>query len=218
MIVRVSKTSPRVREREADCVEQPEEPLGEQRARGRARSSEATIPTTSASTMIEPSTCRLEAPSVRSVASSRVRCAIVIESEFAMTNAPTKSAMPPNASRKPWRNVMNSFVSSASAARLFRRRSGPACRRKDLLDLRDELLRRTPGFAAIAISSSWPSLSSGAARSGGRSRRASRRRWRARAELMIPEIFSFWTGPSAWTPIGLADLVVLLGGRRPCRP
>ena len=50
--------------------------------------------------MIDQSTCRREAPSVRSVANSRVRWAIVIESEFAITNAPTKSAMPPNASRK----------------------------------------------------------------------------------------------------------------------
>ena len=41
------------------------------------------------------------APSVRSVANSRVRCAIVIESEFAITKLPTKSAIPPNASRKP---------------------------------------------------------------------------------------------------------------------
>ena len=44
---------------------------------------------------------RREAPIVRRVANSRVRCAMVIESEFAITNAPTKSAMPPNASRKP---------------------------------------------------------------------------------------------------------------------
>ena len=44
--------------------------------------------------MIEPSTCRREAPIVRSVANSRVRCAIVIESEFAITKLPTKSAMP----------------------------------------------------------------------------------------------------------------------------
>ncbi len=45
-------------------------------------------------------TCRRVAPSVRSVANSRVRCAIVIESVFAITNAPTNSATPPNASRK----------------------------------------------------------------------------------------------------------------------
>ena len=49
---------------------------------------------------IEPRTWRREAPSVRSVANSRVRWAIVIESEFAITKAPTKSAMPAKASRK----------------------------------------------------------------------------------------------------------------------
>ena len=72
--------------------------------------------------MIEPSTWRRDAPSVRSVANSRVRCAIVIESEFAITKQPTKSAMPPNASRKPWRKVMNSFVLGRVLARLLRRR------------------------------------------------------------------------------------------------
>ena len=59
---------------------------------------EARTPMTSASTMIDQSTCLREAPSVRRVASSRVRCAIVIDSEFAITNAPTKSAM--NAERE----------------------------------------------------------------------------------------------------------------------
>ena len=42
------------------------------------------------------STCRREAPIVRSVANSRVRCATVIEKVLKMTNAPTKSAMPAN--------------------------------------------------------------------------------------------------------------------------
>ena len=61
---------------------------------------DASVPTTRASTTIETSTCRREAPSVRSVASSRVRWAIVIESEFAITKLPTKRAMPANTSRK----------------------------------------------------------------------------------------------------------------------
>ena len=76
---------------------------------------DASVPTTRASITIDPSTCRREAPSVRIVANSRVRCAIVIESEFAITNVPTKSAMPPKASRKLCRKVMNSFVSAASS-------------------------------------------------------------------------------------------------------
>ena len=56
------------------------------------------MPITSVSTITERSTCRREAPSVRSVANSRVRCATVIESVLKITNAPTNSAMPPNAS------------------------------------------------------------------------------------------------------------------------
>jgi hypothetical protein len=40
----------------------------------------------------------------------------VIESEFAITNAPTKSATPPNASRKSWRNERKLLVSDASLA------------------------------------------------------------------------------------------------------
>ena len=55
---------------------------------------------TSASSTTETCTCRRDAPSVRSVASSRVRCAIVIDSELTITNAPTNSAIRPNASRK----------------------------------------------------------------------------------------------------------------------
>ena len=76
---------------------------------------------------------------MRRVASSRVRCAIVIDSELAITNEPTKSAMPPNASRKLCRKEMDSSVSSASACACCA--AGPHLRprRKDLLDLRDEL-------------------------------------------------------------------------------
>ena len=77
---------------------------------------EAAVPTTSASTMIDHRICRREPPSVRTVANSRARCAIVIESELAITKLPTKSAMPAKASRKPCRKVMNSFVSDASSA------------------------------------------------------------------------------------------------------
>ena len=61
---------------------------------------DATRPITSASTITEVSTWRRDAPIVRSVANSRVRCATVIESVLKITNAPTKSAMPANESRK----------------------------------------------------------------------------------------------------------------------
>ena len=52
------------------------------------------------SSTTERLTCLREAPSVRSVANSRVRWATVIDSVLKMTNAPTSSAMPPKPSRK----------------------------------------------------------------------------------------------------------------------
>ena len=61
---------------------------------------DATTPSTRPSSTTERSTWRREAPSVRSVASSFVLWATVIDSVLKITNAPTKSAMPPKASRK----------------------------------------------------------------------------------------------------------------------
>ena len=61
---------------------------------------EASRPITSASTITEPSTWRRDAPTVRSVANSRVRCATVIDSVLKITNAPTNRAMPAKVSRK----------------------------------------------------------------------------------------------------------------------
>ena len=75
----------------------------------------AIAPITSASMMIDRSSWRRDAPSVLSVASSRVRWAIVIESEFAITKLPTKSATPPKPSRNFWRKEMNEFVSLLSS-------------------------------------------------------------------------------------------------------
>jgi hypothetical protein len=43
-----------------------------------------------------------------------MRCAIVIEREFAITKAPTKSAIPPNASRKSCRKWRKLSVLEAS--------------------------------------------------------------------------------------------------------
>ena len=55
---------------------------------------------TSPSSVTDVSSCLREAPIVRRVANSRMRCARVIESVLKMTNAPTKSAIAPNGSRK----------------------------------------------------------------------------------------------------------------------
>ena len=103
---------------------------------------DASTPITSASTTIEVSTWRRLAPSVRSVASSRVRCAIVIESEFAITKLPTKSAMPPKASRKPRRNEMNEFVCFASSRAWAVPEPHLCSRRQDRAHLLQDLLRR----------------------------------------------------------------------------
>ena len=69
---RGSNTRPEFGQREADGVEELEEPLREQEPEKRP-TIEATTPTTSASTMTEPRICRFVAPIVRSVANSRVR-------------------------------------------------------------------------------------------------------------------------------------------------
>ena len=61
---------------------------------------EASSPITRPSITTERMTCLREAPSVRSVANSRVRCATVIDSVLKITNAPTNSAIAPKPSRK----------------------------------------------------------------------------------------------------------------------
>ena len=159
---------------------------------------------TNASTITDPSTCRREAPIVRSVANSRMRWAIVIESELAITNAPTKSAMPPNASRKSCRNEMNAVASCASFARLRGAvrtcvpggRIGRIC--FDELLRADAVDRASPGSGRACRP-----CRTAAAPSAGRSPRASRRRGsRRRRSGRGPRSGTARTGPSAWTPIG----------------
>ena len=61
---------------------------------------DAIRPMTSASRSTARRICLREAPIVRSVASSRVRCATVIDIVLKMTKAPTKRATAPKASKK----------------------------------------------------------------------------------------------------------------------
>ena len=61
---------------------------------------EASSPITRPSITTERMTCLREAPSVRSVANSRVRWATVIDRVLKITNAPTNSAIAPKPSRK----------------------------------------------------------------------------------------------------------------------
>ena len=160
MIVRVSNEQPAVRQREADRVEEREQPLRERRARGRGRRPRRACRSTSASTTTETSTWRRDAPSVRSVANSRVRWAIVIESELAITNAPTKSAIAAEREQE----LPQERDERVRVLRVLRRlrvaASAPACPGgRIVLDLGDELLRaRRPSFAATRIWSSLPSL------------------------------------------------------------
>ena len=166
---------------------------------------DARTPITSASSMTERSTCRRDAPSVRSVANSRVRCAIVIESELTITNAPTKSAIAAKASRKYWRK-RDELVRCPSRPRCACGVAGraPRCPAAGSRgSASTSCCGETPGFAATRISSSLPCLVEEPLRGRrGRSRRASRRRSSSTApNLTMPEIRSCSTGPSTCTPI-----------------
>jgi hypothetical protein len=98
-IVRVAKTVPVVGRSRFSASNSLFRPTASPRPTNRPMI-EAIRPITSASMITDVRICRREAPIVRSVANSRVRCATVIESVLKMTNAPTKSAMPANESRK----------------------------------------------------------------------------------------------------------------------
>jgi hypothetical protein len=114
------------------------------------------MPMTSDSMITDCRICLRDAPIVRNVANSRVRWAIVMPSVFAITKAPTKRAMPANASRKLWMNVVKPltvFLSSFTCAEASR-----ACAFGGSTD-RISLMRfdeGTPLFDCTRITSSWP--------------------------------------------------------------
>ena len=112
--VRDAKTRPLFGSVKPTALKSPTSPFARARPRKRPAVA-ASVPTTTDSRRIDQSTCRREAPSVRMVANSRVRWAIVIESEFAITKLPTKSEIPAKTSRKMRRNLMNVFVPEASS-------------------------------------------------------------------------------------------------------
>ncbi len=97
--VRVAKTRPVCGRSAPNALKSSSRPFARPKPTNRP-TIDARIPVVRPSRTTIQSTCQREAPTVRSVANSRVRWAIVIESVLAITNAPTKSAMPPNASRK----------------------------------------------------------------------------------------------------------------------
>ncbi len=79
-------------------------------------STEASRPTSAASTRTAISTWREEAPSVRSIANSRARWATVIENVLKIRKAPTKTAIPAKTNSAVLRNPNPSWMSPASSA------------------------------------------------------------------------------------------------------
>ena len=84
---------------------------------------------------------------------------IVIESELAITNAPTKSAMKPNESRNFCRKLVNAFVSLASVSACGDAAPHLRLRRQDRRGSEaSSAASLTPGFFATRIWSSLPSF------------------------------------------------------------
>ena len=119
---------------------------------------DATTPSASASAATAASTWRRVAPSERSSANSRVRCATVIEKVLKMMNAPTSSAAPEKASsagvRKPPMLSLICLASSAAACSpvLISRLRGSAARRRATSSV-----GVTPGAAEATMRVTLPS-------------------------------------------------------------
>ena len=103
---------------------------------------DAMSPTTNASSITTLRTCRLEPPIVRSVANSRTRCAMVIESVLAMTKLPTNRAMNPKPSRNFCTTPVDLLMSSTAEVVLACEVFDLGRRREQRLDCRCELVRR----------------------------------------------------------------------------
>ena len=148
---------PRVGQREPEGVEDRVEPLGEGHPQEQP-DEEASRPIAKPSSSTERMTWRREAPSVRSVANSRMRWATVIESVLKITKEPTSRAIPAKPSRMYWMILVASLVSLLSGSPVVagldlgrgrEQRAHPG----------DSWFGETPGFAARKITSNWPSLS-----------------------------------------------------------
>jgi hypothetical protein len=118
---------------------------------------EPTSPITSASMITDQSTWRRDAPIVRSVANSRMRWAIVIPSVFAITKAPTKTAIPAKASSAYLITSMKprSFLSSFTCSVAFRTVAVDGSRGR-ISDA--SFAAETPDFDCTWIASSCPAL------------------------------------------------------------
>ena len=119
---------------------------------------DAINPTTNASSITTLRTCRLEPPIVRSVANSRTRCAMVIESVLAMTKLPTNRAMNPKPSRNFCTTPVDLLMSLISEDFLACEVSTLAVGGSSGLIADASRSGATPLLAATWISSSLPSL------------------------------------------------------------
>ena len=95
---------------------------------------------------------------MRSVANSRVRWVTVIESELAITNEPTKSAMIPNESRNVCRKLVKAFVSLASVSAWAVPLRTCVCGGRTARIEESRSASLTPDFLETRIWSSFPSL------------------------------------------------------------
>ena len=141
MIVRVSNRRPLFGSVKPTASKSANSPFASASPRKRP-TIDAITPIASASTTTEIRTWRRDAPSVRSVASSRVRCAIVIESELTITKAPTKSAISAEREQEvaEERDELVRVLGILRGLRVAGPDLGPG--RQDRLDLLQELLRR----------------------------------------------------------------------------
>ncbi len=163
---------------------------------------DASRPITSASRITEPSTCRRDAPTVRSVANSRVRCTTVIESVLKITKAPTNRAIPANDSRKYRMMLVNVATSSESSLAC----SAPDRTVTDVPSssrmLATSSAGATPSCAATCTESSSPSLSRSAWAVGmSKMANVAPPSELTSPYLAMPTISYSWAGPRAATPI-----------------
>ena len=172
------------------------------------------MPTTRASTITEPRIWRFVAPMVRSVANSRVRWAIVIDSEFAMTNEPDEERDPSERQQERPQERDELVRVRGVGRRLLAAGQDLGVRRQDLLDLADELRVGDVGLRRDGDLVELPDLLEEALCSrkveAGKRRAADRE---ARAELDDARDTHSLDGPFGLHTDRLPDLEVLLGRR-----
>ena len=136
---------------------------------------DATRPTSTASNSTDPSTWRCPAPMARSSASSRLRCATMIENVLKMMNEPTSSATTPKISRNVLKNDRLSFrllwLSSVMSLPLITSIFAvPGSRLQRGADVGDDLVLRDAGLGLHVDRLELPGRAEHARRGGRRER------------------------------------------------